>query len=124
MTLPQLHYGRTDDPSRLIPVDRALADLRRGGFVGLRRGREAYLMLAGETVSDETLGRLRVLSGNPPRAAITPPRAAALGLGPEKSRIADPCRRRRRLRPAAGARDGGRGGPASRRSAGDSPGRL
>ncbi len=85
MTLPQLHYGRTDDPSRLIPVDRALADLRRGGFVGLRRGREAYLMLAGETVSDETLVRLRVLSGNPPRAAITPPRAAALGLGPEKA---------------------------------------
>ena len=67
-------------PQPLITVDRAAAELRRGGIVAVRAGDAAVLMLAAEAVTDEALARLGALAGSPPRVAVTGRRAGVLGL--------------------------------------------
>jgi len=66
-------------PRVLIAVDRALAELRRGGVVGLRgpEGRVA-LILAAEMATADGLAELARLSGSSPVLAVTGRRVAAL----------------------------------------------
>jgi GTP cyclohydrolase II len=63
----------------LRQIDRAITDLRRGGFVLLREAGAALLAQAAEAVSMESLIRLRHLAGEP-SLVLTRRRAAALGL--------------------------------------------
>jgi len=75
--------GDTPTPARrpraLIAVERALAELRRGGVVGIRgpEGRVA-LILAAEMATADGLGELARLSGSAPVLAVTARRVAAL----------------------------------------------
>lgn len=66
-------------PRALIAVDRGLAELRRGGVVGIRgpEGRVA-LTLAAEMATADSLAELSRLSGSSPVLAVTGRRVAAL----------------------------------------------
>lgn len=76
---PIEHSGRDRRPRALIAVERALAELRRGGPVGLRapEGRVA-LILAAEMATADGLDELQRLSGSAPVLAVTGRRVAAL----------------------------------------------
>lgn len=67
----------------LLAVDRAVADLRRGGFAVVRcSGSSAALLIqAAEGVTPQSLERLAELSGAVPLLALTAQRAAALHIG-------------------------------------------
>jgi GTP cyclohydrolase II len=67
-------------PPPLIAVDRAIAELRRGGLVLVRESGRGVLMLAAEAVADETLARLAQASGGIPALLLTGRRAGVLGL--------------------------------------------
>ncbi len=68
-------------PNALVSVDRAVAELRRGGLVRIdAEDGSAALVLAAEAASGETLSRLARLTGAAPRVALTGRRAAVLGL--------------------------------------------
>jgi GTP cyclohydrolase II len=71
-----------DTPSAvaLIRVDRAVTDLRRGGFVLLHGGEGDLLVAAAEVLAPAALARTRALAASPPALAITRRRAAVLGL--------------------------------------------
>ncbi len=68
------------DLRALRQVDRAITDLRRGGFVLLREAGAALLAQAAEAVNAESLLRLSHLAGEPLSLVLTRRRAAALGL--------------------------------------------
>jgi GTP cyclohydrolase II len=68
------------DQRALRLVDRAITDLRRGGFVLLREAGTALLAQAAETVDPESLVRLKQLASEPLSLVLTRRRAAALGL--------------------------------------------
>lgn len=96
-------------PPGLVAVDRAIADLRRGGFVVIvAESGAAGLVQSAEGVTPDSLARLQALARKLPVLAITGRRAAVLGLGPEKAvavsvtnadtvdavtvrRVTDPC---------------------------------
>ncbi len=68
-------------PAPLVSVDRAAAELRRGGIVAVQAPDGAYaLALAAEAVTEEAMAGLRTCAGTPPLVAITGRRAAVLGL--------------------------------------------
>ncbi len=68
-------------PNRLVAVDRAVAELRRGGMVALTDGAEGgALVLAAEGVSTRQIARLAELAGCAPQVVVSDQRAAALGL--------------------------------------------
>ncbi len=70
-----------DDPDILLAVDRATAELRRGGPVVLHDQKSrAWLTAAAETVEDEGVARLRAMGEGEPHLVLTSERAAALGL--------------------------------------------
>jgi GTP cyclohydrolase II len=64
----------------LIEVDRAITDLRRGGFVIVAEGTSVWLVQAAEAITAECLARFTARSGARPSLAITRRRAAALQL--------------------------------------------
>jgi GTP cyclohydrolase II len=69
------------DAAVLQAVDRAIAELRRGGLIVLRdRNGEAGLVQAAEGTSEQGLARLRELSSASPQLLLTAQRAAALGI--------------------------------------------
>ncbi|NQW08898.1 MAG: GTP cyclohydrolase II [Alphaproteobacteria bacterium] len=71
------------DAGRLA-VDRAIAELRRGGMVAVRAGPERdrlALVIAAEMTTNDTLAQLRALAGSEPVLAVTRNRAAAFGSG-------------------------------------------
>lgn len=71
-------------PAPLIAVDRAAAELRRGGIVAVRAGEcMAAYALAAEAATPERLSALAALAGRPPVLAVTGRRAAVLGLAPD-----------------------------------------
>src|SRR5690348_8334679 len=72
--------GAHKDAQSLIEIDRAVTDLRRGGFVILRTPDTALVVAAAESVTDGALERLKALAGTPLALAITRRRAAVLGL--------------------------------------------
>src|SRR5215468_2231162 len=70
-----------DDPATLVAVDRATAELRRGGPVVLQSARDgAFLVLAAETIEDACLARLRAAAAGDLQLVLTAQRTAALGL--------------------------------------------
>jgi len=71
------------DLGTLVAVDRAVAELRRGGFVVVAgAGAAAFLVQAAEAVTPQSLDRLGVLAGGEARLVLTRQRGAALGLAP------------------------------------------
>jgi len=69
----------------LVTVNRAIAEIRRGGMVCLTdEGQPAALMLAAEAATDSCLQRLAEWSGTVPCLAMSGRRAEALGLGTEQ----------------------------------------
>ena len=72
----------------LVSVDRAIAEIRRGGMVCLiENGEPAALMLAAEAATDNCLQRLAEASGAAPRLAMSGRRAEALGLAAEGAQV-------------------------------------
>src|SRR5262250_1018260 len=70
------------DPAALIAVDRATAELRRGGPIVLHDlTARVWLVVAAETAEDEGIARLRAMGEDDPQLVLTAERAAALGLG-------------------------------------------
>jgi len=71
--------GRSGDQ---LAVDRAIAELRRGGVVALRAGptgERIALVTAAEMATEGTLSRLAALAGSAPALALSRERAEALG---------------------------------------------
>ena len=64
----------------LLAVDRALADLRRGGLVVVTDQARALLVQAAEAVTPQSLARLASLGRAPALLALTERRAHAIGL--------------------------------------------
>ncbi|HET7595169.1 MAG TPA: GTP cyclohydrolase II [Stellaceae bacterium] len=71
---------RIDETRALRQIERAVTELRRGGFVVLRDAGTALVAQAAETVSSDSLAQLRALSGAALSLVLTRRRAAALGL--------------------------------------------
>ncbi len=65
----------------LVAVDRAVAELRRGGFVILTAGRSAVLVQAAEAITPHSFERMGRLAGTEARLALTRQRALAIGIG-------------------------------------------
>ena len=77
------------DAAVLQAVDRATAELRRGGMVVLRGSHGvAALVLAAEELGVTGIARLRDLSGASPLLLLTAQRAAALGISGAADRLA------------------------------------
>lgn len=75
-------------PAPLISVDRAIAELRRGGIVLLTAPQSSPLLIeAAEACGSETLARLEHLAGAHPALFITGRRAKVLGLDPQDSAV-------------------------------------
>jgi GTP cyclohydrolase II len=71
----------------MVAVDRAAADLRRGGFVVIEGPGEAVLAQAAETVTNESLAKLGRLGNGATRLALTANRARVLDLSAAGSRV-------------------------------------
>ena len=72
----------SDHRAILIAVDRATAELRRGGPVVLHdRQAGAWLAVAAETAEEDGVARLRAMGEGDPYLVLTAERAAVLGLG-------------------------------------------
>jgi len=71
---------RIDETRALRQIERAVTELRRGGFVVLRDAGTALVAQAAETVNADGLAKLRALSGAALSLVLTRRRAAALGL--------------------------------------------
>ena len=70
----------SNDPAVLVAVDRATAELRRGGPVVLHDlTARVWLVVAAETAEDESVGRLRAMGEGDPHLVLTAERATALG---------------------------------------------
>jgi len=70
--------SRASIAAGMIAVDRAVSDLRRGGFVVIEHGDEAVLAQAAETVTPESLAMLGRLGNGGTSLALTARRASAL----------------------------------------------
>jgi GTP cyclohydrolase II len=71
----------------MVAVDRAAADLRRGGFVVIEGPADAVLAQAAETVTSESLARLGRLGNGATRLALTANRARVLDLPAAASQV-------------------------------------
>ena len=71
---------RRDETRTLRQIERAVTELRRGGFVVLRDAGVALVAQAAETVNPDSLARLKAMSGATLSLVLTRRRAAALGL--------------------------------------------
>ena len=81
-TRVKISSAESGDPAVLVAVDRATAELRRGGPVVLHdRTPRVWLVVAAETAEDEGLARLRAMGEGDPHLVLTAERAAAFGLG-------------------------------------------
>jgi GTP cyclohydrolase II len=88
MTQTNVLAAESDDPAILLAVDRATAELRRGGPVVLHDQKsQAWLTAAAETVEDDGVARLRAMGEGEPHLILTSERAAALGLREQKSAV-------------------------------------
>ena len=69
-----------------LAVDRAIAELRRGGLVAIRAGRDLdrlAVAAASEMATRELMGQMSAIAGSEPRIVLTRNRAAVLGSGTE-----------------------------------------
>ncbi len=69
----------------LVAVDRAVGEIRRGGFIVIKGGGDtAVIVQAAEATTPHSLDRFSELAGGHPSLVLTPHRAVALGIeGPE-----------------------------------------
>jgi GTP cyclohydrolase II len=72
--------GARSGPNSLVAVDRAVADLRRGGFVIVTGGETGLVVQAAEAVTPQSLDRLGALGSAELRLLLTRHRATALGI--------------------------------------------
>lgn len=80
--------AESDDPAILVAVDRATAELRRGGPVVLHDlTARVWLVAAAETAEDEGIARLRAMGEGSPQLVLTAERAVALGLGQQAADV-------------------------------------
>jgi GTP cyclohydrolase II len=87
-TRAKISAAEAADPAALIAVDRATAELRRGGPIVLHdQTARVWLVVAAETVEDEGIARLRAMGEADPQLVLTAERAAALGLGQEAADV-------------------------------------
>src|SRR5215470_3496289 len=87
-TRAKISSAEAADPAALIAVDRATAELRRGGPIVLHdQTARVWLVVAAETVEDEGIARLRAMGEADPQLVLTAERAAALGLEPEAADV-------------------------------------
>jgi GTP cyclohydrolase II len=87
-TRVKISSAESDDPATLVAVDRATAELRRGGPVVLHDlTSRVWLVVAAETTEDEGLARLRAMGEGDPHLVLTAERAAALGLGQQTAGV-------------------------------------
>jgi GTP cyclohydrolase II len=81
-TRPKISPAEAGDPAILVAVDRATAELRRGGPVVLHdMTARVWLVVAAETAEDEGIARLGAMGEGGAQLVLTAERAAALGLG-------------------------------------------
>lgn len=73
---------------KLIPVDRAAADLRRGGFVIVKNERDAHLVTSAELILDQKLQEIKTLSGGDGLVGLTYNRANILKISPRSGDVA------------------------------------
>jgi len=64
----------------LVAVDRAIAEIRRGGFVVINGGATSVIVQAAEATTPHSLDRVSELAECDPILILTPHRAAALGI--------------------------------------------
>lgn len=67
-----------------LAVDRAIAELRRGGLIAVRAGRDLdrlAVVAASEMATRELMGQMSAIAGSEPRLVVTRNRAAGLGSG-------------------------------------------
>ena len=80
----QAQFDATAAPAErdpLVAVDRAIAEIRRGGFVIIAGEDDAAIIVqAAEAVTPHSLDRLVSFAGSLPNMALTPHRAAVLGI--------------------------------------------
>ncbi|MCR6629452.1 MAG: GTP cyclohydrolase II [Magnetospirillum sp.] len=75
-------------PAALVAVDRAVAELRRGGVVAVLGADGAVAhALAAEAATSATLAALAARAGAPPLLAVTGRRARVLGLGADDANV-------------------------------------
>ncbi len=87
-TRAKISSAKSDDPAVLVAVDRATAELRRGGPVVLHDlTTRVWLVVAAETAEDEGIARLRGMGEGDPQLVLTAERAAALGLGQQAADV-------------------------------------
>ena len=87
-TRPKISSAESGDPAVLVAVDRATAELRRGGPVVLHDlTARVWLVVAAETAEDEGVARLRAMGEGDPHLVLTAERAAALGLGQQDADV-------------------------------------
>ena len=87
-TRAKISSAEADDPAILVAVDRATAELRRGGPVVLHDlTARVWLVVAAETAEDEGIARLRAMGEGGPQLVLTAERAAALGLGQQAADV-------------------------------------
>jgi len=80
--------AESDDPAILVAVDRATAELRRGGPVVLHDlTARVWLVAAAETAEDEGIAGLRAMGEGSPQLVLTAERAVALGLGQQAADV-------------------------------------
>ena len=80
MVLSQRQEPTEADTQALVEIDRAVTELRRGGYAMLRTPDTALLVLAAESVTDGALIGFAALAGTALALAITRRRAAVLEL--------------------------------------------
>jgi GTP cyclohydrolase II len=87
-TRAKISSAESGDPAILVAVDRATAELRRGGPVVLHDlTARVWLVVAAETAEDEGVARLRAMGEGDPHLVLTAERAAALGLGQQDADV-------------------------------------
>ena len=87
-TRAKISSAESGDPAILVAVDRATAELRRGGPVVLHDlTARVWLVVAAETAEDEGVARLRAMGEGDPHLVLTAERAVALGLGQQDADV-------------------------------------
>ncbi|MDG1438121.1 MAG: GTP cyclohydrolase II [Emcibacteraceae bacterium] len=73
---------------KLIRIERAASELRRGGFVMLKDDIHAILMCSAELITDQKIAQIKKLSGHSPLIGLTYNRANILKISPRSGDVA------------------------------------
>jgi GTP cyclohydrolase II len=98
-TIPPDPAASPDVATRSEAVRRAIDALRRGAALAIGHPGREIALAAVESLTEDTFRALRAAASGPLTIAMTPPRAGALGLGPDRAPVEAV------LRPAASRAD-------------------